>query len=193
MTGMWVRAAVRMAVIAAVCAGGAQASFAQNVKMYKEGETPSANEIADILSHSARDAIKTRGLNGGGQPFALLQQMETERAADANAFALPIAFEFDSAVLTAGARRQLDTVAEGVRLTEGTVHVVVEGHTDAKGPVGYNEALSLRRAEAVRKYLVDVKRLDASLFRIEGKGPHQLIDKNDPFSPRNRRVQFRAG
>lgn len=195
MMGMSMRCAVQVAVGLAMWVGAVQASFAQNenVKLYKEGETPSPNDIAEILSNSAREVIKTRGLNSNNKPFALLEQMETERPADANAFALPIAFEFDSANLTPTAKHQLDTVAEGVRLTEGTVRVVVEGHTDAKGRVSYNEALSLRRAEAVRKYFVDVKHLDASLFRVEGKGPHRLIDKNDPFSPRNRRVQFRAG
>lgn len=193
MKGMSIRAVAQLALGLAVWWGAAQAAFAETVKVYKEGDTPSPDEIAEILSNGARASIKMRGLNANGTPFALLEQMVTDRPSDANAFALPIPFEFDSAELTAAAKHQLDTVAEGVRLTQGTVHVVIEGHTDAKGRVSYNEALSLRRAEAVRKYFVDAKHLEADLFKVEGKGPHRPIDKNDPFSARNRRVQFRAG
>jgi len=106
---------------------------------------------------------------------------------------VPVHFEFDSAAIGPRAREQLDVIAEGIRLTEGTVKVVIEGHTDAKGRVAYNESLSLRRAAAVRTYLTSVKKLPVTLLTVEGKGPHNLLDKANPFNPANRRVQFRAG
>jgi outer membrane protein OmpA-like peptidoglycan-associated protein len=77
-------------------------------------------------------------------------------------------------------------------MTEGTVKVVIEGHTDAKGRPQYNDALSLRRAAAVRDYLVQVKGVSAQVLMVEGKGSRKPIDP-DPYNPRNRRVQFRAG
>jgi outer membrane protein OmpA-like peptidoglycan-associated protein len=168
---------------------------AQTVMVYGEGQQPTAQEVADILFRGASEATKLRGQApiNGRSPFALLEQTPTRNPADASAVSVPVPFDFDSATLNAKARQQLDVIAEGIRLTEGTVKVVVEGHTDAKGSVHYNENLSLRRAAAVRSYLVNVKKLPVSQLGVEGKGPHKLLDKSDPYNGSNRRVQFRAG
>ncbi len=174
---------------------GALAAQAQTVMVYDEGRSPSAQEVADILFRGASEATKLRGQApvNGHSPFALLEQTPTTNASDASAVSVPVHFDFDSANLTPKAKAQLDVIAEGIRLTEGTVKVVVEGHTDAKGSTAYNESLSYRRASAVRSYLVTVKKLPITLLGVEGKGPHKLLDKTHPYDATNRRVQFRAG
>jgi outer membrane protein OmpA-like peptidoglycan-associated protein len=163
--------------------------------VYEEGQAPSAQDIADILSRGASENTKLRGLptQNGRSPFALLEQTPTKTVNEASAVSVPVHFEFDSAVLSPKAKEQLDVIAEGIRLTEGTIKVVVEGHTDAKGSVNYNETLSYRRAASVRAYLVSSKKLPVTLLTVEGKGPHKLLNKADPYSSANRRVQFRAG
>lgn len=173
----------------------AQGVHAQNVMVYGEGQTPSAQDVADILSRGAAEAIKQRGqVSGGlGSPFAALEQKPTANVKEASVLSIPVQFGFDSAELSAQSKAQIDAIAEGIRLTEGTVKVVVEGHTDAKGRATYNDRLSLRRAAAVRDYLVNQGHLQAKLLMVEGKGAQKLLDKADPYSPRNRRVQFRAG
>jgi OOP family OmpA-OmpF porin len=65
----------------------------------------------------------------------------------------------------------------------------VEGHTDAKGKRASNVKLSLRRAEAVRDYLVG-ENVSAARLKVEGKGPAELLDPQDPYASKNRRVQF---
>jgi outer membrane protein OmpA-like peptidoglycan-associated protein len=174
---------------------GAVAARAQTVMVYEEGQAPSAQDIADILSRGASENTKLRGLptQNGRSPFALLEQTPTKTVNEASAVSVPVHFEFDSAVLSPKAKEQLDVIAEGIRLTEGTIKVVVEGHTDAKGSVHYNESLSYRRAASVRAYLVSSKKLPVTLLTVEGKGPHKLLNKADPYSSANRRVQFRAG
>jgi chemotaxis protein MotB len=73
--------------------------------------------------------------------------------------------------------------------------VRVEGHTDAdpirKSGWKSNEALSLARAENVRKYLV-AKGIDQSLLKVEGFGPTRPVVKNDTkaHKARNRRVEI---
>ena len=168
---------------------------AQTVMVYGEGHQPTPQEVADILFRGASEATKLRGQApiNGRSPFALLEQTPTQNPVEASAVSVPVPFDFDSATLSPKARQQLDVIAEGIRLTEGTVKVVVEGHTDAKGSVHYNESLSLRRAAAVRNYLVNVKKLPVTQLGVEGKGPHKLLDKSDPYNGSNRRVQFRAG
>lgn len=180
-----------IAAAALFCAS--QASLAQNVMVYGEGQTPSAQDVADILSRGASENIKQRGLNVAGSPFAVLEQKPVARVSEASALSVPVQFGFDSAELTPQTRQQLNAIADGIKLTEGTVKVVIEGHTDAKGRATYNDKLSLRRAAAVRDYFVQERQLPVKLLMVEGKGAQKLLDKADPFSPRNRRVQFRAG
>jgi len=174
---------------------GPSSAQAQTVMVYEEGQSPSAQEVADILFRGASEATKLRGQApvNGRSPFALLEQTPTRQASEASAVSVPVHFGFDSANLTPRAREQLDVIAEGIRLTDGTVKVVVEGHTDAKGSVDYNESLSYRRAAAVRAYLISAKKLPVTLLTVEGKGPHKLLDKSNPYDASNRRVQFRAG
>lgn len=182
---------IRLGAMAALCCASWGAG-AQNVIVYGEGQTPSAQDVADILSRGAAEQVKQRG-QLPGSPFAALTQKPVSTVSEASALSIPVQFGFDSAELSPQSRAQIDAIAEGIRLTEGTVRVVVEGHTDAKGRASYNDRLSLRRAAAVRDYLVHERKLSAKLLLVAGKGSQKLLDKADPFSPRNRRVQFRAG
>ncbi|MFN3593934.1 MAG: OmpA family protein [Thiobacillaceae bacterium] len=80
-------------------------------------------------------------------------------------------FAFDSAQLTAAGHATLDTwlTAEGK-----DAKVVIIGHADRLGPAAYNKALSRRRAEAVRAYLVS-KGVDAGRIEIIAKGESQPV------------------
>jgi outer membrane protein OmpA-like peptidoglycan-associated protein len=183
------------AVAALSLALGAVCSQAQTVMVYDQGQAPNAEDIANILSRGASEATKLRGQApvNGRSPFLLLEQTATKDVNEASAVSVPVHFEFDSASISPRAKEQLDVIAEGIRLTDGTVKVVIEGHTDAKGRVDYNESLSYRRAAAVRAYLISVKKLPVKLLSVEGKGSHKLLDKANPYNAANRRVQFRAG
>lgn len=64
-------------------------------------------------------------------------------------------FAFNKAVLTAGARTRLDKDVLSRLAGCATVEsVVIEGHSDRLGSHQYNQKLSERRAESVKKYLV---------------------------------------
>ncbi len=62
-------------------------------------------------------------------------------------------FEYDSAELTATARRTLQAQADWLRANSG-VSVTLEGHADERGTREYNLALGERRATAAKNYLV---------------------------------------
>lgn len=62
-------------------------------------------------------------------------------------------FEYDSAELTATARRTLQAQADWLR-ANGGVAVTLEGHADERGTREYNLALGDRRATAAKNYLV---------------------------------------
>ena len=71
------------------------------------------------------------------------------------------------------------------------IRIKVSGHTDNNGAREHNVDLSGRRAEAVKKYLVD-HGVDESRIETEGLGPDKPVDTNDTKTGRanNRRIEF---
>ena len=67
--------------------------------------------------------------------------------------------------------------------------MITVGHTDSTGPEAYNRKLSIRRAEAVKAYLISTG-IDASRVYTEGKGETQPVADNKTAAGRakNRRV-----
>jgi outer membrane protein OmpA-like peptidoglycan-associated protein len=104
---------------------------------------------------------------------------------------LEIFFDFRSAEL--GQRAMPSLMALGRALTrpelKGDVFLVA-GHTDAKGDDSYNQKLSQRRAEAVKKFLVRKFKISPKDLVTVGYGKDQLKNKDDPFAAENRRVQI---
>ena len=102
-----------------------------------------------------------------------------------------IHFDFDSAAIKAISKAVLDARAVPVLRNNPDVRVRIEGHTDSVGPERYNQSLSLRRAEAVRGYLMS-QGIDEIRLTIAGYGESAPIDSNDNRAGRanNRRVEF---
>ena len=67
--------------------------------------------------------------------------------------------------------------------------IVIAGHTDAVGGEGYNQDLSERRADTIKRYLVDRYGINGTDLVTVGYGKTKPIDPNAPMDPRNRRVQ----
>lgn len=97
-------------------------------------------------------------------------------------------FEFNSALLTAESRTILGTMASDLKKYP-RLRIELQGHTDNVGSDAYNQALSQRRAESVRAYLVE-HGVPAGQFTARGYGESQPIDDNrtDAGRARNRRV-----
>ena len=103
-----------------------------------------------------------------------------------------IEFEFDSDRITPQGKLDLDTFGEALKTDLRSSGVSLEGHTDAVGTDDYNMALSERRAQAARQYLVDSFGIDASRISAVGMGKSNPIASNDDAAGRsqNRRVDF---
>ncbi len=85
-------------------------------------------------------------------------------------------FTFDRADIKPEGRAALDKFAADTRGTNYDV-VVVEGHTDRLGSDRYNQALSQRRADAVKSYLVSSGGFDDAKVSSVGKGESQPVTK----------------
>jgi outer membrane protein OmpA-like peptidoglycan-associated protein len=114
-----------------------------------------------------------------------------EIAKDRPKIDLEIYFGYNSAAITRKAEPQLNQLGEALRDPRlGNTVVVLSGHTDAKGSQEYNQKLSQRRAEAVKKYLVENLKIPADNLTTAGYGKRDLKDPAHPFAAENRRVQI---
>ena len=66
---------------------------------------------------------------------------------------------------------------------------VVAGHTDAAGTDSYNQDLSERRADSIKKYLMDNYHISSADLVTVGYGKSKLKDASQPMAEVNRRVQ----
>ena len=100
-----------------------------------------------------------------------------------------VLFATDSSMLRPGAIDKLRPLADYLRDNPG-VRVSIDGHTDSRGTDAYNEALSLRRADAVRAAFDDMG-VTRARFSVEGHGEAQPVASNDTAAgmQRNRRVE----
>jgi outer membrane protein OmpA-like peptidoglycan-associated protein len=102
-----------------------------------------------------------------------------------------ILFAFDSAEILPEARPSLDELGKALsdpKLADGSF--LIAGHTDAKGSDAYNLALSQRRAESVKAFLVTTYHVNPDHLSVIGFGEEQLKNKDDPLADENRRVQI---
>jgi len=155
---------------------------AADVRVIEPSETIDIHEITRIFGAPRPAAVRTRSIRkvAADDPYS----------AGAAGIALRIAFAVDSAMIPAEGREQLDAIAAGLRAVPGAAQVSIEGHADATGSDRYNEALSLRRAQAVRDYLVS-QGVAGSGLKTRGLGRSAPLNKEQPFAPENRRVEFK--
>ncbi|RYF56422.1 MAG: OmpA family protein [Comamonadaceae bacterium] len=105
-------------------------------------------------------------------------------------FAADAFFDFDKSVLKPEGRAKLDDLVSKIRDVNLEVIIAV-GHTDSIGTDAYNQRLSVRRAEAVKAYLVS-KGIERNRVYTEGKGEKQPVADNRTKEGRakNRRVEI---
>lgn len=154
---------------------------AADTTLLKGSQVTEAN-LLDALTPPPEDVV-TRGLKIS-RDNAVLQAPQKKPSAS-----LLVTFLTNSAELTANAKKQLDVVAAALkndRLTEYNFNV--EGHADPRGTSEGNLALSQQRAESVRQYLVAHHGIAAERLKAEGRGDRDLLNREVPAAPENRRV-----
>ena len=105
-------------------------------------------------------------------------------------FAADVLFDFDKAVIKPEGKSKLDDIGNKVKGINLEV-VIAIGHADSVGSDAYNQRLSVRRAEAVKAYMIS-KGIEPNRVYTEGKGEKQPVADNKTSDGRakNRRVEI---
>jgi len=103
---------------------------------------------------------------------------------------LEINFDYNSAQISAKSLESVEALGRALSNAElkGSTFVVA-GHTDAAGGEGYNQDLSERRADSIKRYLVEKYGINGSDLVTVGYGKSKLKDPSQPMAEANRRVQ----
>jgi OOP family OmpA-OmpF porin len=105
-------------------------------------------------------------------------------------FAADVLFDFDRAVIKPEGKSKLDDLASKVKGVNLEVIIAI-GHADSIGSDEYNQRLSVRRAEAVKAYMVS-RGIEPNRVYTEGKGEKQPVASNRTSDGRakNRRTEI---
>ena len=104
---------------------------------------------------------------------------------------LEIYFTFGSSVLQVESMPTLNAL--GAALTSPTLKdatLLIVGHTDGLESDDFATVLSLRRATAVKQYLVTQFKISSGRLVTDGQGSKHLKNAKNPFADENRRVEI---
>lgn len=101
-----------------------------------------------------------------------------------------VLFDFNKYEVKNKVKGSLNTLAKALE-ENPDIRIKIDGYTDFIGSEGYNLELSVKRAKAIKNYLVD-RGVKSSNISIEGYGKQSPIANNATAAGRakNRRVEF---
>jgi outer membrane protein OmpA-like peptidoglycan-associated protein len=103
---------------------------------------------------------------------------------------LEINFDYNSDRISAKSQPSVQALGRALASADlkGSTFILA-GHTDAAGGDAYNQELSERRADAIKRYLVEKASIPAADLVTVGYGKAKLKDPANPLAEVNRRVQ----
>jgi len=135
----------------------------------------------------AKPRVATRGITQAKQEP---KPVTSSVVLDENLFR----FATNSSRPTRESLKQLDILARTITAQELSAYtLIIAGHTDNRGRADYNLKLSKKRADYVKRYVIDHAGIDANRVVAVGKGEEEPLDsRNLPEAWRkNRRVEFK--
>jgi outer membrane protein OmpA-like peptidoglycan-associated protein len=185
------RSAEEAAARAAVAAEGRKQ--AESGRQQAEAAAQQANQESREAQEKMGQMQREREAELNRMQEALNRVVETRRTPHGMVISLPnsiFRFDFDKADLNQHNRELLSRVA-GILLISKGYGLSVFGYTDDVGTAEYNQQLSLRRANAVKDYLVQAG-IDPAIVNVKGYGKTSPLFEGTSGEDRskNRRVEI---
>jgi len=168
-----------------------------------QASAPSAQNLIEALKSKgpsrslmgAGDSALIKALKEKTSRGIAISAEERDRLAEATkslpAYDMDIPFDLDSAEITERARPNIQALGKALQDSQlKGESFLLAGHTDVSGTLPYNQALSERRAAAVRNVLIKEFHLTNEQLIAVGYGPQHLKNPNQPDAPENRRVRI---
>lgn len=173
---------------------GMESYQARNQAQGRQDFIPLADQPQDELAMA--DMLVRQPQESPGEPGSSIPPVETFRDPSTIPYLRPIFntiyFDYDSSAIKGESNLHiLHRIADYMR-QHPELYVVVEGHTDERGPQAYNLALGSRRANTVRNFLVDQGISPDNLFIVSyGKERPLVLEHREEGWSKNRRAEFK--
>jgi outer membrane protein OmpA-like peptidoglycan-associated protein len=153
------------------------------------GEIYFSDEPSDIALAETEKAV---GISAIKQPVTAKFSTERKEKQRLNCINVSIYFKTDSTTVEENYADEMQTVASYL-IRNPEIKLTIIGHTDNVGTEKYNLALSNRRAESAKHYLVNKFNFNSQRLLVQGSGFSQPIADNDTLEgqQQNRRVSIK--
>jgi OOP family OmpA-OmpF porin len=180
-----------------------------NTVIAHEGGTVNESYVGDSSHHYITDSsgncvrtsswkVEDMTVECGAEPPVVAKAPPPpppEPVYEKNTLAAEALFDHDKSTLKPAGKAALHDLDESIKAKGArVVDINVIGHTDSDGSEAYNQALSVRRAESVRNYMVS-EGVDSSIIDVSGEGESNPVASNATKEGRaqNRRVDIHVG
>ena len=179
------KAAIKEAKLQGCDVSKAEATYEKAWKIYNKKWPDDALPLAEKAKKEAMDACPGKAMAAPAAAGMMAPMAEKIVLRGVN-------FDFNKADIKPAFAPILDEAVAALKANP-SVNVVIEGHTDSTGPEAYNKALSAKRADAVKSYLVS-KGISAARLSTVALGESQPIADNKTAEGRrmNRRVELKV-
>jgi outer membrane protein OmpA-like peptidoglycan-associated protein len=149
-------------------------------------------ESESVPASGPHEALVDELRHRGNRPLTTGEREEIAAwTSERPAVDLQISFDYASSAISPKAVPQLTNLGNALKSPElKNALVSINGHTDGKGDDATNQKLSERRAESIKRYLVQHFALAPENLITIGYGKQKLKDAAHPMSPENRRVEI---
>ena len=163
---------------------------------YEQGSGGASVVAASVVATSAASAepvpfvYAERRASEARDHLAMLVGLRREKRGNVMTLSSDKLVEPGQWAITGSGQFRLREIAPGLRDQEGHA-ILIQGYTDSAGSAAVNDALSLRRAEAVRDYFI-TQGVAAENMRAEGLGAKRPVAPNSTPDGRaqNRRIEI---
>ncbi len=145
-----------------------------------------AKDVSVRATHDGYLPRLARGREDGSEQVLKLVPIRKDGSFEVRA----VRFDFDSARIKTESHAYLNALADYLKGNKDRYRII--GHTDLHGSAEWNQALSLRRAQSVRAYLVE-RGLSRDRFEVAGAGMSRPVvpKRGRPHDALNRRTEFK--